>query len=311
MSKRKSNTKNKKPSRKQSRKRTKADSKNRSNRRNVRTKGIRYIAEKLNKYYPKRYKNKQSALPRAREIVEQLKASGQKVTWRNARELEVKKRVPKEGVPELTDFLATPQPYYELINYPKEIVKLSNRLWLVSEVSAGTFDEIEGGSEVDFDDSFHDFVTYCNNMLGLQDEEQKKEDEGSGRFDYNVVCTPPMWNKQKKRYESKIISCTSDGDKFDYGFNPEQPTKEPLELIMSDGTPQEPKPKQEEPKQPPKDTDVPKEPSPPETDKIKAETERLKAETELERAKAKANLTKMFMEGKITKDEFKDFLSSI
>lgn len=298
--------------RKQLTKRKQSKGSKSSTKRKASTKGIRYIADKLHKYYPKRYKNKTLALPRAREIVAQLKSEGKKVTWRNAKKLEVKKRVPKEGVPELTPFLSTPQPYYELINYPKEIVKLSNRLWLISEVSAGIFDEIEGGSEVDFDDTFHDFVTYCNNMLRLQDEEQRKEDDGSARFDYNVVCTPPMWNKQTKRYESKIISCTSDGDKFDYGFNPEQPTKEPTELIMSDGTPQEPKDKGAEPKAP-KDTDIPKEPIPPsaDTDKIKAETERLKVETELERAKSKANLTKMFMEGKITKDEFKEFLKSI
>ena len=141
--------------------------------------------------------------------------------------------------------------------------------------------------------------------------QEEGDDDGSGRFDWNVVCTPPKPNKKLKRYESKIISCSSDGTRFDYGFNPDQPNLDPTEVIKSDG---EPSPVPKEPKAPTPDTELPKqapkEPSQ-ETEKVKAETERLKAETELEKAKAKANLTKMFMEGKITKAEFKEFLNSI
>jgi len=41
--------------------------------------------------------------------------------------------------------------------------------------------------------------------------------------DWLVTCTTPIFNTISKRWESKIISVDSDGNDFDYGFNPNIP----------------------------------------------------------------------------------------
>jgi hypothetical protein len=84
------------------------------------TKGTRYVAKVLRKYFSKKYPNYKSALPKAREIAESLRSSGDRFTVKNVSSFIRKKRVDKgskKQAPELFYKMTTPGYYFDLIDY--------------------------------------------------------------------------------------------------------------------------------------------------------------------------------------------------
>ena len=193
-------------------------------------KGVRYIAQRLTKYQKGKYKNYNQALPDARRFFAQIKEDKKKVVLTNIWDLS-RTRKTKKGVPVLDRNLAQMSYYFELIDYPRWILRCSNDLFFISEISPASLPEIQGGTLPDYERYFADFVNYINAMKQLTSP-------GENRYetDWFISCTEPIFNKATKRYESKIISVNSNGVKMSYGFEPNTPTKLPTQIAPGTST---------------------------------------------------------------------------
>jgi len=175
-------------------------------------KGIRYIAEKLRKYYPTRYKDNKSASDRARELNTLIKSQKGKVNLKSIRGIETKKRIKKE-IPELSEFLLTPQPYFELVSsYVREIVGTRNIIDFSSNLFEG---KIVGGELVDYYEYFEPFVSFANQVSATFDPADQKSDTA-----WRVMCTPLKEDKKTGRWTTTIIVVDETGREIenDYGF---------------------------------------------------------------------------------------------
>lgn len=175
-------------------------------------KGIRYITEKLQKYYPARYKDKKVASARARELNNIIKGAKGKVNLKSVRAIETKHRVKKE-IPELSEFLLTPQPYFELVSsYQREIIGTRNIIDFSSNLFEGT---IKGGDIVDYYEYFEPFVSFANQVRETFDPADQKSDTA-----WLVVCTPLEEDKKTGRWKTEILIVDDNGRKIeeDYGF---------------------------------------------------------------------------------------------
>ena len=102
-------------------------------------KGVRYIAQKLRKYYPKRYPSFNSALDRARIILQELQAQGKPVSVVNMFGVERVPRIPKEEMPEIPEEYLDVQDFFDISDYPSIIeTKLPINLFISSKVSKST-----------------------------------------------------------------------------------------------------------------------------------------------------------------------------
>jgi hypothetical protein len=295
-----------------------------ANKKKLPKKGVRYIASKLNKYFKKKYPTKKGALPKAKEVLSQLKSNGEKVTIKNISKLIRTPRgtTPKKGLPP-TIFreLSTPKEYYNLADYPNWIQLTTNEVWFDSKISPEGMPMIQGGSSVEYNDYFKSFVDYANEMVALSDG-----DIDSLNMEYLVVCTKPNKKNPRGRWESQIICIGTDGIPYNFGYDPKNPDKAPTSVETTpDGrkgskwdeegkkapqtTPNEPKSsKPSKPKKGPKGK-TPKKTTP-KTPKGKAKPDSdAKSKVELKRLTIIDKIMDMFLQGKITKEEMNTMIA--
>jgi len=223
-------------------------------------KGVRYIALKLNKYFKKKYPKYTDALPKAREIFEDFKNRGQKVTVKNIFEVTRKKQqfpfkkkpLLQPEAPILPEDLAEVSNFFQLADYPARISTAPNEIFFRSTVSPEGLEDIQGGTELDYsqiyEDYFRDFVTYINKLKAMTDQSLKIYEK-----EWFVQCTQPEYDKESGKWISLIVSSDSNGEQDEtlsnYGFDPKSPTKQPDEEllglpVMVSGEPSDKKPLQ-------------------------------------------------------------------
>jgi hypothetical protein len=289
--------------------------------RKTQTKGVRYIAEKLNKYFVKKYPTKKGALPKAKEILETLKSKPnkeeQKVTIKNISKLirEPRDGRPKKGeAPKLFRELAVEQDYYELSNYPEWIQKTTNEIWFNSTISPDGLPMIQGGSVVKYEEYFKSFMDYANEMIALTEGNMD-----SANMEYKVVCTKPNNKNARKRWESEILSIGSDGIQYNFGYDPKNPNFVPTMVEMTpkgrDGSRWDEESKETPPKTPkePKGKKLPKpkkEPKgkTPKKPKGKPDSD-AKIKVELKRLNIVEQINELYLKGLIDKEEYLKRLS--
>lgn len=205
-------------------------------------KGTRYIAQKLKKYFKRKYPKYTDALPRARQIYSQLQANNQKVILKNIFPLERSRRGPggQRTAPEIPSKMLELSNYFELIDYPVYIARTTNKVYFMSELTPIGTEAMQGGTNVEYETTFADYVNYINAMKQQTDPSERRYET-----DWMITTTPPIWNRSKKRWESKIISTDSDGNEFSYGFDRRTPSTSPTNVVSSptsqtSRTPQEP-----------------------------------------------------------------------
>jgi hypothetical protein len=295
-----------------------------ANKKKLPKKGVRYIASKLNKYFEKRYPTKKGALPKAKEVLSQLKSNGEKVTIKNISKLIRTPRgtTPKKGVaPTIYRELLEEKDYFGLVQYPEWIQATTNEVWFYSKIFPEGMPMIQGGSSVEYSDYFRPFVEYINKMIALEqgnDDLYQKE--------WQVVCKKPNNKNPRKRWESEIIVIGSDGIEYIFGFDPKNPDKAPTSVETTpDGrkgskwdeedkkapqtTPKEPKSsKPSKPKKQPKGKTpkkiTPKAPK----GKPKPDSD-AKSKVELKRLTIIDKIMDMFLQGKITKEEMNTMIA--
>jgi hypothetical protein len=295
----------------------------------IKTKGVRYISEKLNKYFSKKYPTKKSASEKAKEVLSILKSNNEKVTIKNISNLIRKKREKgksKDDAPKLYRELQNPSEYFLLSSYPDWIQLTTNEVWFESKISPSGLPMIQGGSVAPYQDYFKDFVDYINGMIALEEG-----NEDLYRTEYFVVCTKPNKRNPRRRWESKILAIGSDGIPYSFGFDPNNPEKEATRV---DTTPnnregqkwdeEEPEPKKTPKKEPKSKVEAkPKAGKPKKTPKAKTKTPKSKAkapkkETKVSDEKTKLELKRlqliekiydMFLQGKITKEEMQKMVA--
>lgn len=199
-------------------------------------KGVRYIAKALNKYQKSKYPTYKQALPEARSIYSSIKTSGQKIKLSAIWDLSRVKRGPRstksKGEPILPIQLTEPSYYFELIDYPMWILRCSNDVFFISDLWPSNLPDVQGGSKILFETYFNDYVNYVNGLKLLTSPTDNRYET-----DWLVTATKPYKNKALKRWESKIYSIDGNGNAFNYGFNPEDPTQKPASLLTSPTAP--------------------------------------------------------------------------
>lgn len=220
-------------------------------------KGVRYIAKALTKYQKGKYPSYTKALPDARKYLATLKSNNEKVVlknlWKYSRKRKGTTSTGARGkAPILDKNLTDLSFYFELIDYPTWILRCPNNVFFTSKLVPSKLPDIQGGTVIDYDDYFAPYVNFINGMKGLTNPEENRYET-----DWLVTCTEPFYNKATKRWESKIISVDSNGNEFDYGFDPNTPSLLATKPTLSGS---EPKPKEEEPEKP-KETTPPTQPT--------------------------------------------------
>lgn len=285
-------------------------------------KGVRYVNRALKKYFTKRYPNYQDRMQRSRELVSQIKAADEKVILKNIFALERRHRKPslkkqkEDLLAGIEDFLTDsqqalfrPDYYFNLDDYPARIISLpkSMNITFVSEISPAGVPDIQAGDNVMYHEYFADFVNYCNKLKRLADQQGAKDEYNSEWF---VKCTEPSPDASG-RMISRIISCDSDGNIQDYGFDSNKPTESPdqyipetadVEYVPEEELPEEPTPRPEPsaPKVTPEEIQI---------KEIERDIEIAKAKEEQAKAEQKKAETinkalDMLMEGKISHSQF-------
>jgi hypothetical protein len=242
-------------------------------------KGTRYVANVLKRYFKKKYPTYQSALPKAREVAQQLRDSGLRFTVKNVELLVRKHRPPKppKQKPHLYYKLAGLSPYFELIDYAGYIKLTTDEIFFISDLFNVGVDEIQGGEKPSYKESFSGYVQFVN----------KEVEDGEYESKYLVTCTPPEFNNENQRWESKIISTDSDGEEVDYGY------EAVTDLVNFE-------PKTSKSKKQPKAK----------PEKLQAPTETDK-EIELKRQENMQLAMKLFLNKDISKQEYKEMVAMI
>jgi hypothetical protein len=189
-------------------------------------KGVKYLAYKLLKYYPSRYKTYTSALPRAKELLSQIKSTGERVNIKSFFKFQRKHRKPTIA-PYLDDDLMSPDAdnlYFNLGQIDEKIKTLSsNELFFQSTISDDDLPLIQGGKEQDVDF----YKQYFSNFVNFLD--QKRKSKEIDYDDIRIVCTAPEFDSKQKKWISKIVITDPNGNPLDDDlkkiigeFNPNQ-----------------------------------------------------------------------------------------
>lgn len=269
-----------------------------------RYKGIKYVAEALTKYSKSQFGNYKSALPKAREIVKELKQSKTKITLKSIFTISVKPKRVKKTKPELPIELQQPSYYFELVDYPNYISLCPSDIWFKSKLFPQGVPMIQGGTTPDYNDYFMFYVAYCNVLAKQENKEDNVYDH-----EWQVRCTDVVYNRSRKRWETEIISIDGTGSPADYGFNP----KEPYATINTNGLPKEKTStdiRTSKTKQTSGETTKTIEKTKSQ-DEIGLQVRQNETQIEIERQKNITNALKLFGEGKLTKGEFKDLMAQI
>jgi hypothetical protein len=251
-------------------------------------KGTRYVAKVLNKYFKKKYPNYTSALPKAREITEKLKSSGQKFTIKNVEAIVRKHRIKKEPITEVKKSkpllfykLVIDSNYYDLQDYSTYINDTTNEIYFTSSLFNEGVTDIQGGTRPSYNKTFSSFVDYLNKNITSRED----------AYDYLVRCTEPEFNEENKRWESRIISVDPSGEEMDFGYSPTKTQSTSIAEIDKKLSQEEPKKSKQEPK----------------SQKVKE----LELELTLSKEKLRIQANEMFLKGLFTKKEYKDEIDRI
>lgn len=187
------------------------------------TKGVSYIAKVLRKYQSKKFPTYKSALSKAHEILPKLKGEDGKgkVTVKNILSGVVHKK-PDNKAPKLPEELTEPSPYYDLSLYPSIIQTETqhNTEFISKMLFKDGAEKVYGGTEVSYEECFKPFVDFCNNLSYQIEQETGRKPVSPVKW--NVRCLPPI-RKGKVGgfyYIVEIITCNEDGDRYDFGFDP-------------------------------------------------------------------------------------------
>jgi hypothetical protein len=191
-------------------------------------KGIRYIAQKLRKYYPKRYKNFNEALLKSRVIFDELSKrtdeKSKRVNLRNIFSVERIPKKPKDEEPDIPSGFYESKYFFDIGNEFDLIYRqLPENVFIESKVSKSNLPQLKGDEDNEtkiqtefqadpYELYFKDFVDYGNKMLEL------------GQGDYNenslyYTYTKPI--RKNGKWVMYIISSDDEGIQCDYGFDPD------------------------------------------------------------------------------------------
>jgi hypothetical protein len=188
-------------------------------------KGVRYIAQKLRKYYPKRYVNFSEALIKARTIKSELDLrldpNDKKVILRNIFSIERIPKKPKDLEPTIPDKFYESYNYFEIIDVTDEIeTQLPDNVYVESKISKADLPLIQGmtdnvakfkadtGKELE-EEYFSDFIAWGNELQAVSDN----------KYPMFYTFLPPI--RKNGKWVMYLVSCDDGGIKCDYGFDPE------------------------------------------------------------------------------------------
>jgi hypothetical protein len=188
-------------------------------------KGVRYIAQKLRKYYPKRYKNFNEALVKARTIKSELDLRSdektKRVNLRNIFSIERIPKKPKDVAPDIPDLFYEAKNYFEIIDVAFQIsTQLPEKVYVESKISKENLPLLKGmtdnetifrqetGKELE-EEYFKDFIDWGNELQKLSDN----------KYPMFYVFLPPI--RKNGKWVMYLVSSDDDGIKCDYGFDPE------------------------------------------------------------------------------------------
>ena len=197
-------------------------------------KGVRYIAQKLRKYYPKRFPTYKDALTKARTIKSELDLrsdeKSKKVNLKNIFSVERIPRKPKDVEPQIPEKFYDAYNYFEIIDVAEEIMtQLPENVFVESKISKedlpllqGLTDNVENfknatGKELE-EEYFSDFVNYGNQLQALSEN----------KYPMFYTFLPPI--RKNGKWVMYLVSSDDGGIKCDFGFDPEKPT-EPKEIF--------------------------------------------------------------------------------
>ena len=198
-------------------------------------KGVRYIAQKLKKYYPKRYKNFNQALEKARQIKLELSlrsdANSKKIILKNIFSIERIPRNPKDEYPKIPEKFYDAYNYFSIIDVEEEIqFQLPENVYVKSKISKedlpllrGLTDnqelfKLESGENLQ-EEYFSDFIKWGNDLQLLSDN----------KYPLFYTFLPPI--RENGKWVMYLVSSDDDGIKCDYGFDPEI-KKSPTEIYI-------------------------------------------------------------------------------
>lgn len=197
-------------------------------------KGVRYIAQKLRKYYPKRYKTFNDALSKARLIKSELDlrsdAKSKRVNLRNIFSVERIPKKPKDLLPEIPEEFYDAYDYFSVVDVPDMIYRLlPENVYVKSKISKDSMPLLKGMTENDKkyleetgrdleNDYFADFIKFGNELQLLSDN----------KYPMFFTFLPPV--REKGKWVMYLVSSDDGGIKCDYGFDPENP-KSPTEIF--------------------------------------------------------------------------------
>jgi hypothetical protein len=188
-------------------------------------KGVRYIAQKLRKYYPKRYKTFNEALEKARKIKSELdlrsEETEKRVNLKNIFSVERIPRQPKDEKPEIPEKFYEAFDYFMVIDVPDLIrTQLPENVYVKSKISKenlplfrGLTDnvqkfEAETGKDLE-DEYFDDFLKWGNDLQNLSEN----------KYPMFYTFLPPI--RENGKWVMYLVSSDDEGVKCDYGFDPE------------------------------------------------------------------------------------------
>ena len=269
-------------------------------------KGVRYINNVLKKQYPKKYANTKERQALASELFNVFKETKQKVNVKNIKNLIKEKRQggKKPTAPLLDEGLSAPTNYFNLIDYPLFISRMAQtpEVYFESKIIPKGLPDLAGGYDYDYTDYFRPFVKFIDTLRGLDTNTTRYQNQ------YYVVCTEPIFNKDKKIWISEIISCDDEGIEQRYGFNADDIESLPTEEWNEKNQPiSPPTAKPEKPTEQPK-PEKPKEPKAPTTES-ESET-KIKLQIDLEKQKQKTVLLELIRDSKDA-DERKLFMNML
>lgn len=262
-------------------------------------KGVKYIAGRLRYYQPNKYPTYTDALNAARKILPKIEKAGKTVTvkniWKHSRKH--RKKNIKKRPPEIDPDLLKPSYYFETVDYPARIKRSSNKVYFHSTISKSDLPDIQGGSSVDYYEYFADFVNFINKINGSEDREDSRYET-----DWNVMCTEPI--KIKSRWVSTIIAIDEEGNRVDYGFDPDR-------TDLQDQLPDEPNEKKKKSKEPEQQKETKKE----QAKNVELEIKKQEAKKSQEIRQMADGLNDMLKQGFISKKEYltlyKDLLQKL
>ena len=198
-------------------------------------KGIRYIAQKLRKYYPKRYKNFNEALIKSRVIFAELNTrtdeKSKRVNLRNVFSVERIPKKPKDLEPQIPSTFFQSKYFFDIGNEFDLInLQLPDNVYIESKISKSNLPQLKGDADNEtniqnefqsdpYELYFKDFVDYGNKMLELSRGGGGSEEASSSDVTCFYTYTKPI--RKNGKWVMYIISSDDEGIQCDFGFDPD------------------------------------------------------------------------------------------